>query len=241
MAAGAISTLPRRALAATARGVLRDGATWRIPMGLGQGLRVEVQPGQTASLHLYLGTAEAEIAPHFRRLVTPGMRCVDIGGNNAYYALILARMTATEVVSIDFDEAAIALGERNLALNPELGTRVRVQRCYVAAEVAPERGIETLDHLVAGGAIAAPDFLKIDVEGGELEVLRGAAQTLRSARPRLIVETHGHAVESAVAELLIAAGYRVLVVNQRRRLREGRPLEGNRWLVAEPGGQPAVR
>jgi Methyltransferase FkbM domain len=230
----AYSSLPRRVLAAAARRALPAGATWRIPMGLGQGLRVAVQEGQSASLHLYLGTAEAEIAPHIRRLLGPGMRCVDIGGNNAYYALVFARLTGAEVVSIDFDDAAIALGARNLALNPRLAGLVRTQRSYVADEVAPQRGVVTLDQLVAQGTIAPPDFLKIDVEGGELAVLRGAAETLRDRRPRLVIETHGHAVETAVADLLVAAGYRVTIVAQRRWLREGRPLQGNRWLVAEP-------
>ena len=231
------ATLPRRAFAAAIRRhVLREGAAWRIPMGLGQGLRVAVQAGQSASLHLYLGTAEAEIAPHIRRLLAPGMHCVDIGGNNAYYAMIFARLTRTEVVSIDFADEAIALAERNLVLNPQLAPLVRVERCYVAAEIAPHRGISTLDDLLARGVIAPPDFVKMDVEGGELAVLQGATRTLREQRPRIVAETHGHAVEAAVAGLLLAAGYGVRIVSQRRWLREGRPLEGNRWLVAEPRG-----
>src|SRR5439155_11239371 len=134
---------------------------------------------------------------------------------------------------IDCDDEAIALGARNLALNPELAARVRVQRHYLTNAVAPAQSHETLDHLVAQAAIGPPDFLKIDVEGAELAVLQGARETLRSARPNLIVETHGEAVEAAVAELLLAAGYRVRIVTQRRWLREGRPLDANRWLVAE--------
>ena len=231
------ATLPRRAFAAAIRRhVLREGAAWRIPMGLGQGLRVAVQEGESASLHLYLGTAETEIAPHIRRLLGPGMRCVDIGGNNAYYALVFARLTQTEVVSIDFADDAIALAERNLALNPLLAPLVRLERCYVAAEIARERGISTLDDLVERGVVAPPDFLKMDVEGAELTVLQGAATTLRTHRPSIVAETHGHDVEAGVAELLLAAGYGVRIVSQRRWLREGRPLEGNRWLVAEPRG-----
>lgn len=229
------ATFPRRAFArAVRRHVLREGATWRIPMGLGQGLRVAVQEGQSASLHLYAGTAEAEIAPHVRRLLAPGMRCVDIGGNNAYYAMIFARLTGTEVVSIDFADEAIALAEGNLALNPQLAPLVRLERCYVADEVAPERGIATLDDLLARGVIEPPDFVKMDVEGAELAVVRGAGHTLREHRPRIIAETHGHEVEAAVAQLLLSADYGVRIVTQRRWLREGRPLEGNRWLVAEP-------
>ncbi|HUR85968.1 MAG TPA: FkbM family methyltransferase [Solirubrobacteraceae bacterium] len=229
------ATLPRRALAAAIRRhVLREGATWRIPMGLGQGLRVAVQEEQSASLHLYLGTAETEIAPHIRRLLAPGMRCVDIGGNNAYYAMIFARLTRTEVVSIDFADDAIALAERNLALNPALAPLVRLERCYVAGESIPARGISTLDDLLARGVIAPPDFLKMDVEGAEHAVLQGATRILREHRPSIVAETHGQDVETAVAERLLAAGYTVRIVNQRRWLREGRPLKGNRWLVAEP-------
>lgn len=205
-------------------------------MGLGHGLRVEVQPGQTASLHLYLGTAEAEIAPHVRRLLGPGMRCVDIGGNNAYYAMIFARLSGVEVVSVDFAPDAMMLAERNLAHNPELAALVRVHRAYVAAETIPEQGIVTLDELLASDAIGPPDFLKIDVEGSELSVLRGATEVLRSWRPHVIVETHAPELEAEVARLLVSAGYRVTIVTQRRWLREGRPLAHNRWLVAQFAG-----
>ncbi len=86
--------------------------------------------------------------------------------------------------------------------------RVRVHRCLVGAEVranvalheaetassvltewqpnqfpAHEYPMETIDHLLAADASAtAPDFLKIDVQGYELEVLKGAERTLPSLR-----------------------------------------------------------
>ncbi len=205
-------------------------------MGLGEGLRVAAQPGRTGSLHLHLGTAEAEIAPYLRRLVRPGTVCVDIGGNNAYYALIFARRSGNEVVTLDFDPEAIAFGTKNLALNPELAARVRQHRCYVAHEVAPEHGAETLDHLLETGVIRPPGLLKIDVEGAEMSVLQGAARVLRDHRPHVVVETHSAALETGVADMLAGLGYRVRIVGQRRWFREGRPAAHNRWLVAEASG-----
>jgi hypothetical protein len=37
-----------------------------------------------------------------------------------------------------------------------------------------------------------PDFIKIDVDGGELAVLRSASRVLGERHPALIVETHSH-------------------------------------------------
>lgn len=225
-------------MTALRRHLLHEGRSWRIPMGLGQGLRVAAQPGKSASLHLYLGTAETEIAPYVRRLVRPGTVCVDIGGNNAYYALIFARRSGTEVVTLDFDPDAIALGARNLALNPQLGAFVRQHRCYIAHESVPEHGADTLDHLLETGVIRPPGLLKIDVEGAEMSVLQGALQLLGKHRPHVVVETHAPALETSVADMLAGLSYRVRIVGQRRWLREGRPAAHNRWLIAEAGDPP---
>jgi FkbM family methyltransferase len=66
----------------------------------------------------------------------------------------------------------------------------------------------------AGDGRAAPNVLKIDVEGAELEVLRGAAGSLDSGRIRdLFIETHPGGIaargadEADVAALLAEHGY----------------------------------
>ena len=209
---------------------MRPGRPRRIPAGIAEGLRLEVDPA--APVHVYLGTAEVEIAAHLRRLARPGVRCFDIGGHNAYYAMVLARLTGEPVTSFEFDPEGIARMTRNLALNPGLAGRVRVQQAYLADADDAAAGAARLDTLVEELDLPWPGLLKIDVEGAEAAVLRGAPRVL-DHRPAVVIETHGARVEGECAELLAARGYRVRVVSQRARLKEHRAPD-NRWIVGEP-------
>jgi FkbM family methyltransferase len=50
------------------------------------------------------------------------------------------------------------------------------------------RRMTTIDEQVANGSIPPPDVIKIDVEGAELIVFRGARKTIESAQPYIIFE-----------------------------------------------------
>jgi hypothetical protein len=224
---------PRPSLRERVRGVyMRPGAVRRIPLGIAAGLRLEVDP--RAPVQVYLGTAEVEIASHVKRLARPGLRAFDVGGHNAYYAMVLARLTGQPVVSFEFDPAGVERMRRNLALNPPLADRVEIRQVYLSYEANAALGAATLDEVVTRDGLAPPDLLKIDVEGSESHVLQGATGVLRR-RPHLVIETHGPTIERECVELLIAHGYKPRVVTQRRRLREHRAPD-NRWLIAE--GRP---
>ena len=57
---------------------------------------------------------------------------------------------------------------------------------------------------------AAPDLVKIDVEGAEVQVLRGGQRMLSAAgRPRLLVSTHGEETAAQCEEILKGYGYAV--------------------------------
>ena len=49
---------------------------------------------------------------------------------------------------------------------------------------------DTIDALVQRGEIERVDFLKVDVEGADLDVLRGAAATIAQQRPRLAIAAY---------------------------------------------------
>ncbi len=64
----------------------------------------------------------------------------------------------------------------------------------------------TLDWLLEQGQ--APDVLKIDVEGGELKVLKGAERVIAEARPIILCEVH-ETNSRAVTEIFLHYGYKL--------------------------------
>ncbi len=68
-------------------------------------------------------------------------------------------------------------------------------------------GLSTVDLEVEAGC-PPPGFMKIDVEGHELQLLQGARRTLENHRPMLIMEVSQH--EDEVGRLLRDLGYRLL-------------------------------
>jgi hypothetical protein len=69
----------------------------------------------------------------------------------------------------------------------------------------------TIDRLVADHTIPRVDFIKMDIEGSELEALQGAQQTLREFAPRLAISLY-HRPEDFVSIPLwldsLGCGYR---------------------------------
>jgi hypothetical protein len=82
-----------------------------------------------------------------------------------------------------------------------------------------------------------PDFIKIDVEGAEASVLRGARRILTERMPSMVVEMHHPEVEAQCRELLRSCGYEPHTVTRTRgSMSESIGAGHNRWLVCE--GRP---
>jgi FkbM family methyltransferase len=98
-------------------------------------------------------------------------------------------------------------------------TKINVRFAPSVPITQVEVGLRKVDSLVAELA-SVPSVIKIDVEGYELEVLRGAANLLSSGRPVLIVEVHppqlqlSGSSEEALFQFLADAGYRWEIIDR---------------------------
>lgn len=76
----------------------------------------------------------------------------------------------------------------------------------------------------------APTLIKVDVEGNESEVLKGAAELFGRGGPQLLCEVHDAANEAFVTRWLSERGYRWRWIEP--------PTKGPRHLFAEPERDP---
>ena len=76
------------------------------------------------------------------------------------------------------------------SVDAKLGDAIRRSGEVVEEEIS----IITLDEEIAEAGLAPPDFVKIDIEGWEIEALRGAKSTLLKYRPALFLEMHGETI-----------------------------------------------
>lgn len=144
-----------------------------------------------------------------------GDMAIDAGGCYGDTALYFAHKVGARgrVASFEFLPINVSVFRRNLQLNPDLASRIRLhenpvysqsgQELFVVGngpgtQVVPQTSdpsaskVQTLkiDDLVANGDFLRIDFIKMDIEGAELEALKGSDSVLRQFKPKLAITVY---------------------------------------------------
>ncbi|HEX8154594.1 MAG TPA: FkbM family methyltransferase [Thermoanaerobaculia bacterium] len=175
----------------------------------------------------WLGNYEPEAQRVFTTLVRDGHAVYDVGANVGFFTLLAAKLAGERGAVYAFEPIERNLGylRRHIAAN-KLST-VHVLPIAVSShagvaffnsghnpamgKLADAGDVEVrtaaIDDLVAAGELRPPDFVKIDVEGAEYDVLTGAAATLRRYRPPILLSAHGWRLHDQCNALLREWGY----------------------------------
>lgn len=185
---------------------------YRVPVDTSGRVTLHAHSVDLVSVYLlgqysYRGQARVE--------VEAGDVVLDVGGCWGDTALYFAELVGPggKVYTFEFDPENLRILRANLELNPQLAERIEVVeralwdrsgerlrfapagRCTVVSEGESEiTGLEveaiTLDDFVTEAGIERVGFIKMDVEGAEPNVLRGARGTLERMAPKLAIAAY---------------------------------------------------
>jgi FkbM family methyltransferase len=221
------------------------------------------------------GSFEKHFAELFSYLVSPGDRCLDVGANVGVHTIRLARLVGQdgEVIAIEPNPEVVQRTRRNISLNGLANVRVigaaaserpGEMRLYRPSPHDTNRAraslmhhryltgatttvpVVTVDGICEGAPVA---LIKIDVEGHEAAVVRGATDTIASHAPSIVFEYAPQLLDDAVAQTpfgwLAERGYLLFRVRPARHGITGRvrlaldrlhelPAEGGDFLAVPP-------
>lgn len=162
------------------------------------------------------------------KMVSQGNTVIDIGANQGEYSLWAARKVGRQgkVISFEPMDQIFEAFEENISLNPSYsnvffpikkglsdtpgklqlygkpGDNEGVNTMFPTSShsvLIQEITLSTLDKELEGLGVEKVDFIKLDVEGAELQVLKGAKTTIQKFKPKWMIEIN--------EEACIAGGY----------------------------------
>ena len=156
----------------------------------------------------------------FKKMCRPGMNIMDIGAHVGLYSVYMQKLSGGNVYGFEPTPSTVSVLRKTIALN-KAETYIEVIEAAVSDTTGKARfkidrqpasvsnslveynrtekletcevDVITIDDFIAKRKIKI-DFIKIDAEGAELSVLRGAQNTLLDQRPLMILALHPEAI-----------------------------------------------
>jgi FkbM family methyltransferase len=200
------------------------------------GARLAVDPTALdffVAVTLRQGAWDRQVSDACIALLQPGQVFYDVGANAGFVAITVGYQFADRVRVCAFEpqpslarHAALSAalnGLQNISvyevmLGREAGEALLyVPRHAIHASAVPHeagavplrRPVRSLDELIQSGELPPPDVVKMDVEGAELDVFRGAESALKQYRPAVLFECDSNLIRFGytAAELLAFLGH----------------------------------
>lgn len=200
----------------------------------------------------WLGSYEAEKVKAFTDALRGKRVVYDLGANVGYYSVIasvlLSRMG--HVIAFEPDVRNVSFFRRHLSLNDiknvqivdaavsdQSGTAAfRQEPSRSMGRLSDDGGVAVrtvaLDDFIRESRAPVPDVMKIDVEGAEMHVLRGAERTLSELQPLIFLATHSAKLQQESRAFLSSLGYTLVRIGSAS-------MEINDELIALPQSSSA--
>ena len=181
-----------------------------------------------SSVHgCWLGGYEYKKRILFEKIVKKGSCVFDIGANVGFYTLLSSELVGPKGTVISFEPLPrnIYFLKKHLRINKLTNVKI------IEAAVSDSSGIKyfepspspsmahlskrgdlkvktvSLDKLILKDKVPSPQYMKIDVEGAEMNVLLGAESILKNIHPIIFLATHGGYIHKKCIKFLQSLDY----------------------------------
>jgi FkbM family methyltransferase len=202
------------------------------------GGKVKIDYSEEIALLLLLhGAYEAAEFESLPALATPGTTVIDVGANLGIYTVAMAMAVgeAGTVIALEPVRQTLEKLRSNIALNglrnvvvvgAAAAERTGIVDLQLASDSAYASLVRVKNDRGTGTTVTVPavtidqlweernrptiSFCKIDVEGAELLVLKGAEEVIRQCRPTLLLEADEGPFLDTLVQWLVERGYKRL-------------------------------
>jgi FkbM family methyltransferase len=158
-----------------------------------------------SGVHTYWrGVYEPELTQRIQNIVKPGMTCYDCGANVGYYTLLFSQLVGASghVFSFEPLPANAEYLRKHVVINKRSNVTIvegaladyngqaRLSSDGSASSLGPGGSIEVACRSIDSLELPPPDLMKIDVEGAEELLVKGAEQTILRHRPTILMSLH---------------------------------------------------
>lgn len=212
--------------------VPRNTRTWaQVENGPAAGVWLCLNP--RTGLDTLRGAGEPEVQDALRRHLRPGMTFYDLGANIGFFSLLAARLVGEQgrVIAFEADPEIAARLREHVDRNKFRSVTVVEKAVWSEASkvffervdpaTSPDRGLGHVADAASANTMEieavtlddfartspAPDFIKCDVEGAEVEVFRGAQRLMAEKRPGILCEIHSEENRRTLLDEFPRLGY----------------------------------
>ena len=204
----------------------------KVKFGIAKNLYFKLNPLYHSQI--FWGINELEIHSYFKNFAKESNYILDIGAAFGYYSLIFRKLNPKgkvylfepgigrfhHVIKENFSKSGFSMDNVEL-VGKMVGTEEKENFVQI-----DEYFKDFSDKKI---------LFKIDVDGGELDVLKSGLNTFNTNSCKFIIETHSPQLEVDCIALLESKGFKTKVIKNawyRAIFPENRPLELNRWFIA---------
>ena len=242
----------------------------RLEIVVDRSIKMEVDPSKSIGAAFYwMGIHELNEWRFLNGFLTPNMVFLDVGANQGEFSLFAAkRLTggqvfAFEPVSIFYEKLnnnviknkftnittfQFGLSDASRQVPVYMGQEVTVENEGLASvfqssdrsRFIQQIDLKVLDEIVHSLEVPRIDFIKIDVEGSELMVLKGSRKTLQQYTPWVMLEISNDTYRSAgysvndVREFFNSIGYSLYTIGRAGRLTKATEIPSYCNVIFKP-------